>query len=223
MPRRPAATAIKVRAIQARAFVKTRPGPIVVALLVFLAVILLVWFGVALTRADRGENAAALGSVVGGIVGAGGAVWAVFLMLSRQREEETIKVAAAVRTEVTTLVKYIIGAIEICQKIKAGMKVPRQDASYIIKNFSADPIIYPAVADRVGLLPQPHETTEFYMRLSESKAIVTALQMKTDPPGMMAPPQVLVTPENATALADSLLTAPATRIRNNPRRRPRST
>jgi len=120
MSSRPTATAIKARAIQALAFVKTRQDRIVVALLVLLTVILLIWFGVALARANRGENAVALGSLVGGLVGAGGAVWAVFLTLSRQRREETIKVAEAVRTEVAALVKYIIGAIEICQEIKTG-------------------------------------------------------------------------------------------------------
>ena len=62
---------------------------------------LLIAFLTAAVNSNAGEIAGALGSLIGGIVGAGGAVWAVFLMLARQREEETAKVAAAVRTEVT--------------------------------------------------------------------------------------------------------------------------
>jgi hypothetical protein len=70
-----------------------------------LLVVLLAVFLTALRHSKSGELAGALGSLIGGIVGAGGAVWAVFLALSRQRQEETAKVAEAVRTEVTTLLK----------------------------------------------------------------------------------------------------------------------
>jgi hypothetical protein len=176
----------------------------------FIGAVLLIIFSVALTRASAGELAGALGSLIGGIVGAGGAVWAVFLMLSRQRSEETEKVAEAVRTEVTTLVKYAIGAVVICEQIKKGIiKVPRQDAHYIVKNFAGDPIIYPAVADRVGLLRHPHATAEFYMRILEAKIMVEMLRTKTDVPGIMytAAPVELVTPQFAGSVADSLLTA----------------
>src|ERR1700678_892821 len=81
-----------------------------------VAAVLLLVFIVALAGSKAGEISSALGSLIGGMIGAGGAVWAVFLMLSRQRQEEATKVADAVRTEITTLVKYIIGAVEICQK-----------------------------------------------------------------------------------------------------------
>jgi hypothetical protein len=144
---------------------------------------LLIAFLTAAVNSNAGEIAGALGSLIGGIVGAGGAVWAVFLMLARQREEETAKVAAAVRTEVTTLVKYMIHSVEICQQIADGTRqVPRQAAQYIVKNLLSDPIIYPAIADRVGLLPYPQAVTEFYMRLSEAKAMVEALRTRIDPP-----------------------------------------
>jgi hypothetical protein len=173
------------------------------------AVLLAVFFA-ALMNSKAGEIAGALGSLIGGIVGAGGAVWAVFLMLSRQRKEETAKVADAVRTEVTTIVKSIILSIKVCQQIAEGTRhVPRQDARYIVKNLFSDPIVYPAVADRVGLLPYPQATTEFYMRLSEAKAMVEALRTKTDPPGITysAPTVEYVTPEFAATIADSLGTA----------------
>lgn len=170
---------------------------------------LLVAFVVALSF-SRGEAiAGALGSLIGGIIGAGGAVWAVFLMLDRQRQEETNKVADAVRTEVTTLAKYVIGGIEMCQTIKAGLKVPRQDAHNIVENFSSDSIVYPAIADRVGLLPHPHETVEFYMRLSETKVMTEMLRTKTDPQGItyVTPPLEYITPDFAASVADSLITA----------------
>ncbi len=192
-------TFLRSQAAKARLYIKAFPPLVRVAvligpsLLVFLAV-----FCTALRHSKSGEIARALGSLIGGIVGAGGAVWAVFLALSQQRREETEKVAEAVRTEVTTLVKYAIGAV-----------IPRQDAHYIVKNFAGDPIIYPAVADRVGLLRHPHATAEFYMRILEAKVMVEMLRTKTDVPGIMytAAPVELVTPQFASSVADSLLTA----------------
>jgi hypothetical protein len=204
-------TFLRSQAAKARLYIKAFPPLVRVAvligpsLLVFLAV-----FCTALRHSKSGEIARALGSLIGGIVGAGGAVWAVFLALSQQRREETEKVAEAVRTEVTTLVKYAIGAVEICEQIKKGIvKIPRQDAHYIVKNFAGDPIIYPAVADRVGLLRHPHATAEFYMRILEAKVMVEMLRTKTDVPGIMytVPPVELVTPQFASSVADSLLTA----------------
>jgi hypothetical protein len=122
--------------------------------------------------ATAGEVAAALGSFIGGIIGAGGAILAVYLAWSEQSKQEVSKVSAAVRTEMVSLAKYVIGAIEICEGITTGkIDVPAQNAQYVMQKLWADPIVYPAVADRVGLLPHPHATTEFYMRLGEAKSI----------------------------------------------------
>lgn len=71
-----------------------------VVLILFFSVALLSYFIVALMgSAQWGEVAGALGNVVGGMVGAAAAVLVVFLTLSRQRQEESDKVSAAVRTE----------------------------------------------------------------------------------------------------------------------------
>lgn len=171
--------------------------------------ILVAGFVAAVMRSHAGEIAGALGSLIGGIVGAGGAVWAVFLLLSHQRLEEAAKVAEAVRTEVATLSKYVIGVIEVCGDIKSGkIKVPRQDANSIMRSVG-DPVVYSAVADRVGLLPHPHATVEFYMRLQEAKTMVEMLSTRTDPQGItyVSPPVELVTPAFAGSVADSLITA----------------
>jgi hypothetical protein len=194
----------------AKAWSGIEASPPLLRVAVVIGAVLLGVFCAALRRSSAGEIAGALGSLIGGVVGAGGAVWAVFLMLSRQRNEETEKVAEAVRTEVTTLVKYAIGAVKICEQIKTGIiKVPRQDAHYIVKNLAGGPIIYPAVADRVGLLRHPQATAEFYMRIFEAKIMVEMLRTKTDVPGIMytATPVELVTPQFAGSVADSLLTA----------------
>ncbi len=204
----PIITAITSQVRKTLIAIKASPPLLIAAVLI--GAVLLCGFFAALMGSKAGEIAGALGSLIGGIVGAGGAVWAVFLMLSRQRNEETAKVADAVRTEVTTLVKYIIGAVHTCQNIKTGVvKIPRQAAAYIVQDFARDPVVYPAVADKVGLLPHPHATIEFYMRLSEAKTMVEMLRTKVDPPGIMysSPPVEYVTPEFAASVVDSLSTA----------------
>lgn len=173
-------------------------------------VALLVGFVLALAASKAGEVAGALGSVIGGIVGAGGAVWAVFLMLLRQRKEEMAKVTEAVTIEVIGYAKYVVGALNTCRRISSGaVKMPRQDVGSIVESLVADPVIYPAIADTVGLLPHPNSTTEFYMRLSEAKSMVEVLRTKTNPQGItyVSPPVEYVTPEFAALLADSLITA----------------
>jgi hypothetical protein len=110
-----------------------------------------------------------------------------------------------------SLAKYVIGAIEICEGITTGkIDVPAQNAQYVMQKLWADPIVYPAVADRVGLLPHPHATTEFYMRLGEAKSIAQAIQLKANTDALVNPvlaAQIRVTPDNAAAVADSLITA----------------
>jgi hypothetical protein len=122
-----------------------------------------------------GETAAALGGVLGGLVGAGGAVWAVYLAISGQRAEETAHVRSAVRTEVLSLVKYVIGALDTCIRVQEGLRIPRQEATCISEHFAFEPVIYSAVADRVGLLPHPEATVGFYMRIAEAKAMLKVL------------------------------------------------
>ena len=151
--------------------------------------------------ASEGEVAGALGNLLGGMIGAGGALLAVYLALSAQTKEETGKVAAAVRTEVASLVTYIIGAIEICEHIATKTRqVPRKDASYVIRKLVAEPVVYKAVADRIGLLPHPNATVQFYMRLSEARAMVESLQIANIT-------QQYLSSENAETIADSLITA----------------
>lgn len=176
-----------------------------------IGVAVLCWFVAALARSGtEGEIAGALGSLIGGIIGAGGAVLAVYLALSSQRNEEAARSSDAVRTEVTTYAKYVIGGIEVCQQIANGtVRIPRQDARYVAKSFWADPIVYSAVADKIGLLPHPNATVEFYMRLSEARSMLEALRTRTNPESAIyvAPPPEFITPEFAASVADSLITA----------------
>jgi hypothetical protein len=41
-----------------------------------------------------------------------------------------------------------------------------------MRKLFVEPVVYKAVADRIGLLPHPNATAQFYMRISEAKAMV---------------------------------------------------
>ena len=158
-------------------------------------------FLAALMGSKAGEISGALGGLLGGILGAGGAVIAVFLTLWRQRDEDAAKVSDAVQNEVRGLIKFVIGAIETCQRVVAGTRsIPVPEARYIVVKLYP-PTIYPAVADKVGLLPQPEGTIEFYARLLEAKALIEALVSVRRLRG------TTVTREQAKPVANALLLA----------------
>jgi len=172
--------------------------------------ILLALFFYELGCSSAGEVAGALGGFIGGIIGAGGAVIAVYLAIASQKKEETSKVSDAVKIEVTTFVKYVIGSLNVCEKVvKNEVRIPLERASYIAKTLY-EPIIYPAVADRVGLLPHPQATIEFYMRIAEAKAILKVMEAKVSSSTgatFVTAPLELVTPELAGSVAECLITA----------------
>jgi ABC-type Fe3+-siderophore transport system permease subunit len=61
-----------------------------------------------------------LGSLIGGFVGAGGAVFAVYLLIRQQRREEANNVSRAIRREVIVLSEILISHLQILAAIKSG-------------------------------------------------------------------------------------------------------
>jgi hypothetical protein len=118
-----------------------------------------------------------LGSLIGGFFGAGGAVFAVYLLIRQQRREEANNVSRAIRREVIVLSEILISHLQILAAIKSGaVTITRNKLRSAIMNH--DPTIYKAVADRIGLLPYP--VVQFYMRLLE---IQNAIQIAVVGPG----------------------------------------
>jgi hypothetical protein len=136
------------------------------SLVIGVGLFLLLCFVAALAQSKAGEIAAAMGSVIGGIVGASGAVGAVYLLINRQRHEDANNASDAIRREVIEMNELVIQSLKICEQIKLGnISMVRKDAPTIMERV--DPIVYKAVADRIGLVPHPHLTVKFYMRLVE--------------------------------------------------------
>lgn len=108
------------------------------------------------------------------------------------------------RTEISTYAKYVIGALDICQQIETkAFTLSLGDAGYIAKNL-VDPVIYPAVADRIALLKRPQATIEFYMRVQEVKAVIRAM---VESVAGLTQAQSYMMRVHPFAIADSLITA----------------
>lgn len=114
---------------------------------------------------------------MGGVIGAGGAVGAVYLLIHRQRCEEANNVSNAIRREIIVLSEILISHLRILKAIKSGkITMERNKLCSAISN--PEPTIYKAVADRIGLLPYP--VVQFYMRMVE---IQNAVQIAVVGPG----------------------------------------
>ena len=146
----------------------------------FISVGILSGFFASLFDSRSGEIAAALGSVVGGIIGALGAALAVYLTLQGQRQEEINKVSSAIISEVAELCKAPMGQLGACFLIKSSeMRVPTPHIKYLFN--TPEPVIFPAVADRISRLPRPTLVVTFYMQLAETRGMIDLLANTGNP------------------------------------------
>ena len=141
---------------------------------------LVVGFLAALMSANSVEIAGALGSVVGGTIGALGSAAAVYIMLQGQRDDEIEKVSAAVLREIAKLCESPIGQLAVCAQIRTGeMKCP---TSQLKSHFQTpNPVVFPAVASLIGRMPNPTLVVTFYMQLQETRGLLAVLENGAPP------------------------------------------
>jgi len=122
-----------------------------------------------------------------------------------ERAREVANIRIAVRIEIIAFSKFVIGVLDICGGLaRHDFEMPRSDANTIVKSLQ-EPIVFPAVADRLALLLNPHLPVQFYMRLAEAKAMAQA--MTTATVTNVSGPIIIVSRENARTIADCLITA----------------
>jgi hypothetical protein len=158
---------------------------------------LLIVFLALLLDSSQGEAASALGSVIGGAIGAGGAGYSVYYSMTRQREDETQKVSKAVLAEMAVIVKYVIGHLNLCEMIVSGFHLPKTELRTAL--LTPEPIVYRAVADKISRLPRPIQVINFYTRMAEVDGIVTVI---INSPTIGS----TIDPEHIHGLADLLIT-----------------
>src|SRR5881227_2551642 len=79
------------------------------------------------------EQLAAGATLLGGLIGAAGTAFAVYLTLASQRRDEAEKVEAALRTEVSEFARLVVGALKPCESAIAGQyKIPLRDLPALV-------------------------------------------------------------------------------------------
>lgn len=147
-----------------------------------------------------GEFLAAIGSILGGIVGAGGAIAAVYFLIDQQRAEDKLRIGEAISKEVIVFTKIVIESLKICRFIKLGeIVVEKKNARSMMMH--AEPVIYKGVADRIGLYPYGQAVVEFYTKVIQ---VQEALRVIVNGPAEDSEP---VTSANADTIAKALIMA----------------
>ena len=136
-----------------------------------------------------GDILGALGSVIGGTIGALGSAAAVFIMLRAQRNDETEKVSDAVLSEVAELCKSPIGQLHACAQIQIG-QTPCPISSLRDLFQTPAPVIFPAVASMVSRLPCAALVVTFYTQLQETPGLLTIIEHAFPPNSVVTGPQI---------------------------------
>jgi hypothetical protein len=145
----------------------------------FLALVVLVAFAASLLGASSGEVAGALGSVIGGAAGALGAAAAVYLTLTLQRDDETLKVHRAIAMEIATLSKFPSGQLDTCVMIYTGEFKARRDRLLTLVSMPV-PVVYPSVAGQISRHPQVELIVAFYSMFEEARSTALIVAEATE-------------------------------------------
>lgn len=125
-----------------------------------------------------GEIVGAGATILGGIFGALGAALAVYLTLRGQRKEDRERIHGAIVREIIEFSRVAVGQLDTCEHIRSGLiALPPAKLPQALK--WPTPVIYPAVADKIGLLKSPQHVVAFYVRITE---ITTMAQTVADNP-----------------------------------------
>ena len=131
-------------------------------------------------RSIPGDQVAAGATVLGGLIGAAGTAFAVYLTLVSQRRDEAEKVEAALRTEVSEFGRLAVGALAPCESVITGeYKIPLRDLPALVA--MPDPVVYRATADRISRLPYGSLLVTFHARIAESVQMATILAVTARP------------------------------------------
>ncbi len=124
-----------------------------------------------LPSGSAGDRLAAVGGVLGGLLGALGTFLAVYLTLDAQRRDDAEKVEAALRMEMAEFARILWGLVQISGQIATKKtSIPVTDLPTLFTMPEA--IVYRATADRISRLRYGELFVSFHARIAEVKSMV---------------------------------------------------
>lgn len=99
---------------------------------------------------------------------------AVYFTLHFQRKDERRRIIHAILREVMEFCRLAVGHLETCENIQVG------NVTILAGQFPATmrmpkAVIYPAIADRLGLLKNPTAVVTFFTRMSEVESMAALM------------------------------------------------
>jgi hypothetical protein len=126
------------------------------------------------------DQLAAGATLLGGLIGAAGTAFAVYLTLASQRRDDARKVEAALRMEVAEFSRLAAGAISPYESALTGeYYVPMCDLPVLTS--LPEPSVYKAAADRLSRLPDGPLFVAFYLRIAEAVQLARILSATAKP------------------------------------------
>lgn len=150
---------------------------VVVALIAVIALLLIKFTQLFFADHAPADRLAATGAILGGFIGAGGAVAAVYVMLNSQRKDEAEKVEASLRAEVVEFARLATGTLELLTQFVSndGPALPVHDVQTLVA--LPEPMVFAAVADRIARLPYGALLVTLHARIAEAKHIANVYRL----------------------------------------------
>ena len=136
-----------------------------------------------------------LGSLIAGIVAVGVALWAArsayssameqvaatakatndqINALRTQEDRQAENVREAVQIEITSMVTGVLNVANLLGPVRKKGQTLLPQTREIIARSLITPAIYPAIADRVGLLRDPYPVVIFYSKVATARSFITS-------------------------------------------------
>jgi len=142
-----------------------------------IAILLVAAFTVTVLWIHPDDWASALGGVLGSVVGFLGAAISVYILFDLQIKDETARISGAIIREVAEFSRVAVGNLHLCEDIQnKRVSIPRAHLPEIMK--ASDPVVYPAVADRIGRLRSPQHVVAFHNRIAQASVVVRLIALK---------------------------------------------
>jgi hypothetical protein len=94
--------------------------------------------------------------------------------LRTQEDRQAENVREAVQIEITTMVTGVINVANLLGPLRKGGQTLLPQTREIIARSLITPTIYPAIADRVGLLHDPYPVVIFYSKVATARSFITS-------------------------------------------------